>query len=86
MSTPVEPPSCAPLLVEEPPDVEVESSDGSPLVEELLPDDPDSSAVTEALVGMPVENPVSERGPPQAARTHGRRRYQVRREGMTHSL
>jgi hypothetical protein len=86
MSTPVEPPSCAPLLVDEPPAVDAESSDGSPLVEELLLDEPDSSAATEALVGMPVANPVSDRGPPQAARTHGRRRCQVRREGMTRSL
>jgi len=38
--------------------------------------------VETALVGMPLENPVSERGPPQATTMPARMTHLLRRERM----
>src|SRR5688572_28386353 len=62
------------LLLVEFVDVDDELSAGISL-DELLVDDSDSAAAAVALVGMPAENPVSERGPPQATRAPVRVRH-----------
>jgi hypothetical protein len=81
MSIPAVPVSPAVLLVADPVEVEVESSAGSPLDDELPVDDSDSAA--EAPVGMLLENPVSERGPPQATRMAAKVKHELRRGRMT---
>lgn len=73
------------LLSEDVVDDDDELSAGGSLDEELPLDDSDSAAVAVALVGMPLENPVSECGPPQAARMPARVKDVLRRERIAPS-